>query len=231
MATSSAVVTAAWTPPPTLTGFSGSALEEESAIQLNWDVSTLSLADFNNYRIYRRESGSTIWLVLADIPNKATDVYRDETAGQTVHYEYMITQYKVIVGDVPLESDPSEIVTAALESDSWFIVPTGLAALELFVVEEEHSAVVQQEVFEPLASFRKRVVRGNVLGSEGSITSNFDNSVARTIKLYFEALKTIKGPHLLKSAFGDVWIVEFDAPGYKYLAGGHIEVSFGWVEI
>lgn len=231
MPTATTIVTAAWTPPPTLTGFSGSALETESAIQLNWDASTLSDLDFNNYRIYRREAGDELWSILIDLPNKTTEEYRDEHAGQTITYEYIITQFKVVVGDVPLESDQSEIVTAALESDAWFIVPTGLAALELFVTEEEHSAVVQQEVFEPLASSRKRVVRGNVLGNEGSLTSQHDNSVARITKNYFETLKTFKGPHLLKSAFGDVWIVEFDAPGYKYLAGGHLEVSFGWVEI
>lgn len=231
MPTATAVVTAAWTPPPTITGFSGSAIEDEAAIQLNWDVSTIIDAEFNTYRIYRREVGAELWSVLVDVNTKSTVQYRDETAGQTIQYEYIITQFKVVVGDVPLESDQSEIVTIALESDAWFVVPNGLAALELFVTEEEHSAVVQQEVFEPLASFRKRVVRGNVLGNEGSFTTQHDNSVARVTKQYFETLKTFKGPHLLKSAFGDVWVVEFDAPGYKYLSGGHIEVSMGWVEV
>jgi hypothetical protein len=231
MPTSAEVVLAAWTPPPTIIGFSGTALETESAVQLDWTVSTLSDTDFNNYRIYRRESGAELWVPLADINTKSTVQFRDEYAGQTIQYEYAITQYKVVVGDVPLESDFSEIVTIALESDAWFVKPNGMLALELFVVEEEHSSVVQQEVFEPLASVRKRVVRGNVLGNEGSITSQFDNAVARATKVYFEELKAIKGPHIVKSAFGDVWIVELDAPGYKYLAGGHLEVTFGWVEI
>lgn len=231
MAIDETIVLSAWEPPPTITGFSGSSLEDESAIQLNWDASTLSDEDFSHYRIYRREFGEELWTVLIDISNKATVEHRDETAGQTIEYEYLITQYKVVTGDAPLESNQSEIVTAALESDAWFVVPTGLVAMELVVTEEEHSAVVQQEVFEPLATNRKRVIRGNVLGNEGSLTARFDAANARAAKIYFESLKTFKGPHLLKSAFGDVWSVELDAPGYKYLAAGHLDVSFGWVEI
>lgn len=231
MPTSTTTVTAAWEPPPTITGFSGSALEEESAIQLNWDGSTLTDEDFSHYRIYRREMGDELYTVLVDIANKTTVEYSDETAGQTIVYEYIITQYKIITGDAPLESEPSETVTATLESDAWYIVPTGLPARELIVIDEEHSSVIQQEVFEPLATNRKRIIRGNVMGDEGSVTSRFDTHDARSAKTYFETLNGIKGPHLLKSPFGDVWIVEVDAPGFKYLTGGHLEVTFGWVEI
>lgn len=231
MPVDSTVITAAWTPPPTITGFSGTSLEEESAAQLNWDVSTLADEDFTHYSIYRRELNDDLFVALVEISNKATVEYRDESAGQTIPYEYAITQFKGVIGDVPLESDYSEIVTVKLESDAWFVVPSSMVALELFVTDEEHSAVVQQEVFEPLATNRKRIVRGNVLGNEGSITTRHDAAVSRATKLYFEQLKSIKGPHLVKSAFGDVWSAELDAPGYKYLAGGHIEITFGWVEI
>lgn len=228
------VVTSAWTPPHTIVGFSGTAEETASHIMLNWDQSTLSEADFTNYRVYRRLAGDTLWTIMIDIPNISVTSFEDNTAGQTIQYEYMVTQFKEVVGDVPLESDPSDIVNIALQSDAWFIVMlTGsqTAALELVVTDEEHSSVVQQEVFEPLASNRKRMIRGTVLGDEGSVTAVFDTSQARFAKQQFEIVKNFSGPHILKSPFGDVWFVEFDAPGYKYGTGGHLTVSIGWVEV
>lgn len=234
MPTAEQVVTTAWTPPPTITGFSGTALEESSAIQLNWDQSTLTTTDFVTYRIYRRIVGEELYTILKDITDLTVTEYRDDTAGQTVQYEYIVTQYKAVVGDIPLESNQGDVVSIALVTDAWFMILMGnfvSAALELNVIEEEHSAVVQQEVFEPLASNRKRVVRGNVLGDEGSITAFFDTSSITDTKAFMERLKNTKGPHLLKSPFGDVWFVEFDAPGFKYTTGGHMEISTGWVEV
>lgn len=234
MPISTSTATSAWTPPPVIQGFSGTAQEPESHIMLNWDGSTLSDTDFNMYRLYRREQGAELWSVLLDIPNKATMMYEDNTAGQTILYEYMITQFQNITGDVPLESNPSDIVSAALTTDAWFIVmlvATDFHAIELNVTDEEHTSVMQQEVFEPLASDRKRVVRGNILGDEGSLTAMFDTMESRMAKNHMDHIKMNRGPHLLKSPFGDVWFVEFDAPGYKYTTGGHLQVNIGWVEI
>lgn len=234
MPTAVQAVTSAWTPPPTITGFSSTVYEEDSAIQLNWDLSSVTPSDFTGYRIYRRELGAAEYEVLVDITLQTIQQYLDETAGQSVIYEYIITQFKSVVGDVPIESEPSDTVTTSLTSDTWFaimVIGTSYVAMELNVTNEEHSSVVQQEVFEPLSSGRKRVVRGNVLGDEGSITARFDTSVARVTKQRMETLKANKGPHILKSPFGDVWYVEFDSPGFKYLPGGHLEVTMGWVEV
>jgi hypothetical protein len=201
---------------------------------LNWDLSNMTVSDFSGYRLYRRVVGVEDWDIIADIAEQSIGMYEDNTAGQTVQYEYKITQFKSVVGDVPLESDPSDSVFIALTTDAWFIVMLVTAnfhALELNVTEEEHSAVVQQEVFEPLASSRKRVIRGNVLGDEGSITAMFDQSMSSMAREHMEHIKMNKGPHILKSPFGDVWYVEFDSPGYKYVSGGHLQISIGWVEI
>ena len=91
--------------------------------------------------------------------------------------------------------------------------------------------MVQQEVFEPLSGTRKRIVRGLTLGYEGSFTCLFDVAQSRTSKEFFQILSATPGPHVLKSAFGDVWRVEYDAPAFKYTRGGHLEVTIGWVEI
>jgi hypothetical protein len=235
MAVAEVVITSEWTPPPTIVGFSGTAQEPESFIQLDWSASTIDPLTFVNYRIYRREQGgSGDWSTLVDITNQSIVTYNDITVGQTIVYEYAITQFKTVTGDTNLESDLSEIVTAALQSDTWFIIANlsgEYNSIEIIAIDESHIAVLQQEVFEPLASNRKRVVRGQSLGNEGSITGVFDVSIARASKEYFETLNANGGPHILKSPFGDVWFVEFDAPAYKYQNGGHLQVTIGWVEV
>lgn len=234
MPVATATIAAAWEPPPIITGFSGTVNEEMSHVMLMWEPSGLADADFEAYRIYRREFGDTDWAVLAVITDKTAGEYEDYLAGQTLVYEYKINQFKVIAGDVPLTSEDSDIVTAGLTADAWFLMMARgdlHESIELIVTTEEHSAVVQQEVFEPLAGTRKRIVRGLALGDEGSFTCVFDNSVVRIRKEFFEALSAIPGPHILKSAFGDVWQVEFDAPAFKYTSGGHLEVTIGWVEV
>jgi hypothetical protein len=232
MALAEQPITTGWTPPPAIVGFSGTAVEEESHILLSWTASGLSSTDFVYYIIYRREVGETEWFPIVEISSKDIVEYKDYTAGQTINYEYIIYQYKFIPGDFPLASDDSDIVTAGLSLDAWFIIDgTSMEVLELFVTDEEHSAVIQQETFEPLAGTRKRVVRGLKLGYEGSLTTLHDASVNRSVKAFFDTLSEEPGPHQLKSAFGDVWAVEFDSPSFKYKASGHIEVTIGWIEI
>lgn len=234
MPVATSAITAAWVPPPVITGFSGTVDEEMSHVMLMWDASGLSDADFDSYVISRREFGDTEWLAHATITSKTTSEYEDYLAGQTLVYEYKINQYKAIAGDVPLASEDSDVVTSGLTGDAWFLM-MGVGdmheSIELIVTTEEHSAVIQQEVFEPLAGTRKRIVRGLQLGDEGSFTCIFDNVDARARKEFFEALSAMPGPHVLKSAFGDVWQCEFDAPAFKYTSGGHLEVTIGWVEV
>lgn len=234
MPTASTIVTAAWTPPNTVEGFSGTAVEESSFIRLNWSASIEADVDFVKYTIYRRVAGDELWVPLVDIANKTVVEYEDQTAGQQVEYEYAITQYKAVVGDVPLESLSSEVVTIMLETDAWFTLrlQSGVYfAIEVNVVDENHNAVIQQEIFEPLALDRKRIVRGLTLGDEGVFTALFDVSLVNEARTHFELLNQLRGPHILKSPFGDIWFVEFDAPSFRYRPGGHLEVKIGWVEI
>lgn len=206
-------------------------MDEISAIYLVWEVSTLPADEFSFYRVYRRELGETEWHPLIDIPDQADTDHYDVIAGQTIIYEYRVTQFQKIVGDVDLEADESVVVTTVLEADQWFLVPNDLYAREVVVIDEEHTTVIQQEAFEPLAHNRKRILRGKKMGDEGTLTIMVDRSEARLSKIYFNTLVDLAGPHILKSPFGDVWFVEFDAPAFKYAAGGHLQVDIGWVEI
>ena len=39
------------------------------------------------------------------------------------------------------------------------------------------------------------------------------------------------GPHILKSPFGDVWLVEFSGPAKKYRMGGNLQTTLTWIEV
>lgn len=236
MATSSSTFTTAWTPPESIVGLSASVVEELSHIQLNWDISELADIDFLYYEVQRREVGTTSWTVIKRETGKTNTEWKDVAAGQGITYEYRVQQFKNIPGDTPLESDEGDVATAALESDVWFVIGNEDPydedhAFELPIAGEAHTRPIQQEVFEPIASNRKKVARGNVLGYEGSLSIRWTTTERTTAKTQLDFLTTFPGPHLLKSPFGDVWRVEFDSPDYKYAGGGHLDVEIGWVEV
>lgn len=231
MASASASITTFWVPPDPLTGLSGTAVEDDSYIQLNWDISTLDDVDFDYYKIYRRVLGETDWELLDTVYSKVSTEYLDAKAGNGNDYEYQVYQFKN-----GLASSLGDTITAGLSSDVWWVVgnenPTDRAnSFELPVSEETHTRPIQQEVFEPIVNTRKKVARGNVLGFEGTLKLRWLSSERAVAKQRLNFLATNSGPHTLKSPFGDVWRVEFDAPDYKYSGGGHLDVDIGWVEV
>jgi len=236
MATAETFVLTGWTPPDAITGLNVEAVTDFSYISLTWDVSGLADTDFLEYRVYRREPTETDFTLLESISDKATTTYLDGFAGHGIIYEYKVTQLEVIVGGDPLESGDGDIVGVALDADTWFVngnadVNDTSTSFELPVVDEDHTEVVQQEIFEPVASVRKKIVRGNVLGQEGSLDLMWESEESTEARLRLRFMTDNPGPHLLKSPFGEMWLVEFDAPSYKYKPGGHLTASVGWVEV
>jgi hypothetical protein len=236
MAITTSAITTSWTPPDPLTGVSVSVIEELSHIQLDWEISTLADVDFSHYSVERRLLGEVSWTVLASLTSKTTLQYKDASAGQGIAYEYQVINYKAIPGDAPLASDDNIVVSAMLESDVWFVIGNEnpedeVNSFELPVSDENHTRPIQQEVFEPIAHARKKVARGNVLGYEGSLTLRWTTQERTEAKTQLAFLAESAGPHFLKSPFGDVWRVEFDAPDYKYSGGGNLLVEIGWVEV
>ncbi len=236
MPTVSVTITTAWVPPPALTGLQKTVMEEFSHILLVWTGSSLSDVDFEKYTVYRRVVNDVAWAVIGTITDKSTAQWIDVYAGVGILYEYKVTQWKVIVGDVPLESADGDIAEAMLESDVWFVIgrsdPTDTAnSFELPVSSETHTRPIQQELFEPIVGVRKKVARGNTLGYEGSIDLRYMSSERVAAKIQLMFLAEVQGPHVLKSPFGDVWLVEFDSPDYRYLGGGNLDVQIGWVEV
>lgn len=141
----------------------------------------------------------------------------------------------------------SNIATGILlYSDVWMLIGsdrTTAHTLVLPVTDENHERVIQKEQFETLGSDRKLIIRGFVLGHEGSLTCIFDGSkqtlgedgetlVPETIRgrNLVEYLAANHGPHTLKNPFGESWEVDFDNPKFKWLHGGHLQVDLSWVE-
>lgn len=242
MGSATATTTSSWTPPPALTGFSATVNEDQSYISLNWDDSTLLAADFDYYQLYRRVTGDTTWTPFATIKNQSQSYYYDYSAGQGVSYDYYVTQLEVIPGDADLESPSPGAITVSLTTDTWFLIGADFSVSHIFelpVTAEQHTQPIQQEVFEPLGSNRKTIARGNVLGMEGNLTIDWLDTERVLALSQVSYITNTAGPHILKSPFGDVWMVEFVSGGTSggssstitYLPGGNVEVVLSWIEV
>ncbi len=227
-------VTANWTAPDPIENFTVADDVSLSANILRWDASNLLGSDFRQYVIYRKLSTGTEWEIFATIPQQSTVIYYDYTAANTKTYEYKITQLQIVPGDVDLESNDSDIGSATLDTDSWFVVGADRAASHIFevpVIAAPFAEPVQQEVFEPLGTSRKVIIRGRVMGAEGTLQGKWVTTERDAALEQIAYIKSNAGPHILKSPFGDVWNVEFSGPNKDYEAGGHFNASINWTEV
>lgn len=223
-----------WEAPPAPANFSAAVDPSTSAVILTWDASTLDAEDFAYYSVYRRVVGDESWTPYADITNQSTTTLVDRLAANGVLYDYRVTQLQHVPGDVDLESEEESVASAILDADEWFVIGadgTDDHSFELPVYSEAHQKPVQQEMFEPLGSTRKKSARGNVLGNEGTLDMTFTKDEREDAKRRLGYLADNAGPHILKSPFGDVWQVEFSGPQFKYNGAGHMSVTIAWVEV
>jgi len=174
------------------------------------------------------------WELYAQLPNLTSTAFTDYMAGMNTNYQYKVTVFKAVAGDVAIESNPSDVNTAVISDDMWYVIgadgdPSHM--FELPVTVETHTEPIQQEVFEPLGSNRKTIVRGKVLGAEGTMTCLWTDSQRVLAMTQIDYIKNNAGPHILKSPFGDVWRVEFAGPAKTYQPGGAISVDLAWTEV
>lgn len=233
-AATTTTTTSSWTAPDALTNFAAISDNATSTVLLTWDQSNLLSADFSYYQLYRREPGDTTWTKLDTVTTQTVSSYKDYFAAQGVSYDYKMTVFKKVPGDVDLESPDSDISSVVLDSDTWFVIGADRSeshSFELPVTRAPFSEPIQQEVFEPLGSKRKTIIRGQVLGAEGTLECLWDQSETTTAKTQVAYIRDNKGPHILKSPFGDVWEVEFSGPSKDYQAAGHLKVALNWTEV
>lgn len=223
------------TPPDPIAGLSATA--NEDSITLDWSPTELTVTDFDHYQVYRRDFGETEWSSLASIFSDTTVTYEDLTAEFGVVYEYKVTQFKNVTGGFDIESPDSDIVQVSVVGearDAWSVVGAdGLAEhmFDLPVVGNPIRRPIQQEEFEPLGSSRKTIVRGRVLGEEGVLSMIWDVSERDDAMIQVDYIVENRGPHVLRSPFGDVWLVEFSGPDRVDLPGGHLQINIAWTEV
>jgi hypothetical protein len=243
-------VTVALDAPDPISGLAITTSANDSYVQLDWDQGGLKTNHtFIRYQIYRRVKGDVSWYEVGEARSRTQPRYIDWTAGNSISYEYRVTQVDTKTGaGLELESPDGDenILPVVIDADVWMFIGFDRSSahiVELPVVDEDHNRPVQQEEFEPLGSDRKVIMRGFVLGHEGSIQCIFRNDIVPSPDdvqvLYNETiigrrlvdyLTRNKGPHILKSPFGDVWDVEFQGPTYKWLDSGNLQVTLTWIE-
>ena len=227
-------------------------------MNVSWNASSVLSTKFVQYNIYRRVYQDTEWLLVGTVNKQNKTSYDDYYCGNGINYQYKVTVIaKTGPNGVDLES--GEAVTTqgsttpgsispvnSVAEDVWTLIPVDRNTdfmMELPVIDSSHNKVVQQESFETLGSSRKLIIRGFVLGDEGSISCVWNNtdvpSPGNNQKIYNETiigrrlveyLTRNKGPHILKSPFGDVWDVQFEAPSMQWMPGGILQTDMQWVE-
>jgi hypothetical protein len=238
--------------PNPITGLFPTSYEGLSLVRLEWDINILKTNhSFVAYRVYKRLVNDDEFQFVADVTNRSTNFYNEWYAGNTVNYEYTVRAVTTKTGvGVEMESpdDPSggSLAAVLLDDDNWVLVGASRDpdhVITLLVESENHNRPIQQEEFETLGSDRKVIMRGFVLGHEGSIETVWQNKEVALPSdeqvLYNETVIGRRlvdyitfnpGPHILKSPFGDVWDVQFMTPEYKWMAVGNLSVVLNWIE-
>ena len=223
---------ALWNSPAQITGLD--VQQGNGTLKLSWNQT--ADANFTKYNIYRRLFGSGAqFTLLTSISDSTVLGYTDYSSGVGVKYEYKITQTSQPAGSNPVDSDidAASAVTAASESDNWWIVYDGDETLgvELYVDSESRTNPYQEEVFEPFGRSRKVVVRYAQYGVEGSISAYIPNDEAVDKMAKIKRLFSLSVPLYLKTPFGDVYKVYFGTPTYEYATAGTVKLSVGYIEV
>lgn len=228
------LTTASWTAPDAPSDFSAVDDPTTSSVLLTWTASNLPPQEFSLYQIYRREQSDASWTAYATVTSQSVTLYRDYFAAHGILYDYAISVFKLVPGDVDLESPLSSVASSILDPDAWWVVGADRAddhIFELPVFRAPFREPIQQEVFEPLGSRRKTVIRGRVLGAEGTLELTWKDGEVRDARRRMAYIRDARGPHILKSPFGDVWLVEFSGPDKDYLPAGHLGSKLAWTEV
>ena len=223
---------ALWSAPAQITGLD--VQQGNGTLKLSWNQT--ADANFTKYNIYRRLFGSgTQFTLLTNISDSTVLNYTDYSSGVGVKYEYKITQTSQPAASNPVDSDidAATPVTAASESDNWWIVYEGDESLgvELYVDSENRTNPYQEEIFEPFGRDRKVIVRYAQFGVEGSISTYIPNDETSVKMPKIKLLFGLSVPLYLKTPFGDVYRVYFGTPTYEYATAGTVKLSVGYIEV
>ena len=194
-----------------------------------------------------------MWQLIDIVTTQEVSTYNDWYAGNTLAYDYKVTVVSGSASDDKGEFESGEdseggsvVTSVSIDNDVWTFIPRSRSldlTLELPVLDASHNKMIQQESFETLGSARKLIIRGFVLGDEGSITCVWKNEQVpspgdsqvtynETVigRRFLNHITSNKGPHILKSPFGEVWDVQFEGPQISWAPGGILQATISWVE-
>lgn len=114
---------------------------------LQWTVSTVSLASFIRYSVYRREVGQTDndWLRIAKIADRAQASYYDFNIASAISYEWTVTQVETIATS-ETESAKGTPVPATALFQSAFLHDTASTANYMEVTPQSPQESVVQDI-------------------------------------------------------------------------------------
>ena len=238
--------------PYAIEGFDTVAFPSQSRIGMAWRQTTLK-ADhtFIGYRVYRKKWYERKFREIAFLPNITWTGFNDWYAGNSIRYDYKVVAVTTKAGvgiymESPDAANRGNQGQSQNESDNWTLVGADRSSghiYDLTIIDENHTRPIQQEEFETLGADRKVIMRGFVLGHEGTLTTLWENqmeALAGDVQTMIPHTQTGRdlidyvtfnpGPHIIKSPFGDVWDVQFTAPEYRWLPAGSLEVTLNYVE-
>lgn len=206
----SVTATASWTPPdnPTLT-VDVTPYDTSGYIGLSWPQNRD--AQFINYQIWRRPTGTTAWTLVATVTSTSPTTYsfQDYYAPNTP-LDYAVTQTAIRYG-VNVASVQSVVTAVPNGSHYWLICydNTALSVKLGQVVDDGWSDQWEQQEIQLIGRGR-RVERGTHFGKAGSLTAkvrDVTGMTARQVRLNLEAMKAAGTLCYLRTPFGDVFKV------------------------
>ena len=238
--------------PPAITGLDAVAYRDASRIQLGWNQTWVKpYHTFIGYRIYRKKWYEKKYREIAFLPNITWTGFHDYYAGNSINYNYKVVGVTSKAGigtylESPDDPNRGNLKIAQNATDNWTLVGNDRAAghiYDMIVNDESHTRPIQQEEFETLGADRKTIIRGFVLGHEGTLSTIWQNrddpqpgdaqeklnhtQIGRDLIDY---ITYHRGPHIVKSPFGDVWDVQFLDPEYRWLPAGDLQIDLRYIE-
>jgi hypothetical protein len=192
-------------------------------MDIDWTAMTPD-GTFQNWKLYRRETGEVNWTLLA----KYTDInirdYHDWTAGTTRSWEYSVTQTADRSG-VSLESpvNPAPTPTIAAGSHYWLINTNDETDnFQLSnVTGDSYSDDYEQEEIIVIGRGRK-LNYGTKIGKSGTLNAQIRDTPGQTARVARQRLETLKEARVsyyLRNPFGDVWLIGLGSMNVSRVAG------------
>lgn len=214
----------AYEAPATVTATASAAnIETLGYVNVDWSQ---QIADgfFVDWRVYRREQGTSTWTLLDVFTDVNIRTYHDWTAGSSRTWQYAVTQTGGRSGDL-LESAPqSSPPTVTVNSSHYWLINPYDESLNFKlanVVDDGYTDEFEQEPIVIIGRGRK-INYGTHIGISGSLSAQIRGSstkTAREIKVQLETLKRSLVSYYLRTPFGDTWLVSLGNITITRIAG------------